>query len=189
MNLLEMKEQLIEWMNDMKHGYRDFNMYMEVKDKGWIKIVMFTHVNKYTIMVRPSVSNFRCAYLGATASSRTSRAGESWTRGNDLTDGKFCRETWIKILGDIVGYELVKIHRPIQHKFDCAVHNEPACPKGKCNCSDIFVDSDKKRSGHVGPCRPRADDKDSEETKIKKLIETPDDEKSRAVEDIDWKVL
>lgn len=48
-------------------------------------------------------------YLGCIASSRKPRAGEDWHRGNDLADGKFSEETWRRILGDIVSYELVKI--------------------------------------------------------------------------------
>ncbi|MEE8114809.1 MAG: hypothetical protein V3T23_10710, partial [Nitrososphaerales archaeon] len=54
-------------------------------------------------------------YLGCTASSRKPRAGEDWTRGSDLADGDLSLETWNKILGDIVAYELVRVH--IKHKF------------------------------------------------------------------------
>ena len=48
-------------------------------------------------------------YLGCTASTRKPKAGEDHTRGNDLADGKFTRETWEKIKSDIVAYELVKL--------------------------------------------------------------------------------
>ena len=48
-------------------------------------------------------------YLGCQVSSRKPRAGEDWTRGNDLPDGPFNRETWNKILNAMINYELVKL--------------------------------------------------------------------------------
>jgi hypothetical protein len=50
-------------------------------------------------------------YLGYTASCRTPCAGEDWTRGNDLADGPLTEETWNRIIGDIVSYEMVHVHR------------------------------------------------------------------------------
>ena len=35
--------------------------------------------------------------------------GETWTRGSDLADGKFNRETWERILRDIIRNELQKL--------------------------------------------------------------------------------
>jgi len=133
MFLLEMKLQLIRWMNQMKHGYRDSNIYMEIEDKGRIRIVMCTKTNKYTIVAVCPRENQR-SYFGASVSSRTPRAGEDWCRGNDLADGDFSLETWIKILSDIVGYELVKIHRPVQHKSDW---EEIAIVDGTCHTDPI----------------------------------------------------
>ena len=51
-------------------------------------------------------------YLGCIAGCRKPRAGEDWTRGNDLADGPLSEQTWHRILGDIISYELVKVHRP-----------------------------------------------------------------------------
>lgn len=48
-------------------------------------------------------------YLGCGVMARKRRAGEDWTRGNDLPDGPFAIETWNKILNAIVNYELVKL--------------------------------------------------------------------------------
>lgn len=48
-------------------------------------------------------------YLGCTTSTRKPRAGEDWTRGNDLPDGPYDYKTWQKIKNAIVAYELVKI--------------------------------------------------------------------------------
>jgi hypothetical protein len=57
-------------------------------------------------------------YLGCTASTRKPRAGEDWPRGNDLADGPLSEETWHSILADIVGYELVRVHRRQQPPAD-----------------------------------------------------------------------
>ena len=52
------------------------------------------------------------SYLGCTASNRKARAGEDWSRGNDLPDGKLCRETWEKIKDGILRYELIALAPP-----------------------------------------------------------------------------
>lgn len=91
-------------------------------DEGILRFVLYTNENSYQIV--GSVSKYKVqpepsenyaplwhTYLGCVASSRTPRAGEDWTRGNDLADGSLTPETWASILGDIVSYELVKVHR------------------------------------------------------------------------------
>ena len=50
-------------------------------------------------------------YLGCVASARKPRAGEEHTRGNDLPDGEFNYDTWLRIVHAIVGYELVPLKR------------------------------------------------------------------------------
>ena len=76
-------------------------------NKDMIKLVIFTKDYSYWIRVSKK-------YLACGASTRKPRAGEDWTRGNDLPDGKFCRETWENIKNAIVRYELVKValHKP-----------------------------------------------------------------------------
>jgi hypothetical protein len=51
-------------------------------------------------------------YLGCTVSTRKPRAGETWNRGNDLADGIYSYDTFMKIIQDIVSYELVKVIKP-----------------------------------------------------------------------------
>lgn len=57
-------------------------------------------------------------YLGCVVGARKPRAGEDWTRGNDLADGDFSVETWQKIKNDILRYELVKIAKKIRREPD-----------------------------------------------------------------------
>lgn len=51
-------------------------------------------------------------YLGCVVQARKPRAGEDWQRGNDLPDGKYCEETWLKIMRAVIAYELVKYVKP-----------------------------------------------------------------------------
>ena len=73
-------------------------------------IRIYTDTNCYLISAH--IHKDGHGYLGCIASSRKPRAGEEHTRGNDLPDGPLDENTWRKILYSIVGYELVKIHRP-----------------------------------------------------------------------------
>lgn len=68
---------------------------------------IYTDNNCYAITARDSNDS---NYLGCTASNRKPRAGETWTRGNDLADGKLTKKTWHAILGDIVSYEMVDLN-------------------------------------------------------------------------------
>uniref|UniRef100_A0A6M3K5Y7 Uncharacterized protein n=1 Tax=viral metagenome TaxID=1070528 RepID=A0A6M3K5Y7_9ZZZZ len=67
-----------------------------------IGVRLYTDGHVYSIKATP-------VFLGCTASTRKARPGEDWTRGNDLADGEFNEETWLKILKDIVSYELKSI--------------------------------------------------------------------------------
>ena len=68
---------------------------------------MYTAEHRYTIVA--VVKQDGHTYLGCQASTRKPRAGEDHTRGNDLPDGGFNHDTWLKIVHAIVAYELVKL--------------------------------------------------------------------------------
>jgi hypothetical protein len=69
------------------------------KEDGF-KVHLWTKKHHYVITAKSN-------YLGCVASVRQPLPGETWTRGNDLADGKRTPETWQRIMEDIVGYELV----------------------------------------------------------------------------------
>ena len=75
---------------------------------GTYQFRIYTHDNSYSIVARTKPGGG--SYLGCIASSRKPRAGEDWTRGNDLADGDISDETWNQIIADIVSYELVTVH-------------------------------------------------------------------------------
>jgi len=78
------------------------------KYEARFKVRIYTGNNCYAInaVERGKEAN---SYLGCVASARKPRAGEDWTRGNDLPDGKLNRETWEEIKNAIIAYELVKL--------------------------------------------------------------------------------
>lgn len=95
--------QVLKWI-DEDFKFASSNNNVEVVDED--KIRLYTNENCYAIVARGGERS----YLGCISSSRKPRAGEDWTRGSDLADGDFSKETWHRIISDIVSYELVKVH-------------------------------------------------------------------------------
>lgn len=97
----KMKELFIEFL-----GY-DFDKHVLIDEtKNGCRCRFFTETNQYTI-------NANQEYLGAGVLNRKFDAGEDWTHGNDLADGKFDQETWNRIIISILQYELVEISQLI----------------------------------------------------------------------------
>lgn len=98
--------------SDFSH-FKLFDKKVEIVEhtlyKFKFRIYTFTNVYSVVVVIHrdPNCNN----YLGCTASSRKPRAGEDWTRGNDLSDGPFTEEIWNNIKNDIINYELVNIHK------------------------------------------------------------------------------
>jgi len=100
------------WMEKLIYPGKVKYFFKEIKgfiSEGQLhrEFCFFTDQFKYRIYAidRPNEGG----YLGCQVSSRKMRAGEDWSRGNDLFDGPFMIETWFKILNSIVNYELVKL--------------------------------------------------------------------------------
>ena len=105
-------DQFREWLKEICRLGEIGDFVNTIKGEGspttkGESVYIYTRTNQYYI-VSKQVKGEK-GYLGCQVSSRKPRAGEDWTRGNDLPDGPFCRETWEKIKGAIIAYELVKI--------------------------------------------------------------------------------
>ena len=103
------EKQFEEWIESLcRYGHEPLRYVLwspgeKAADGGArLRAKVFTDRNVYTIS---ATSN----YLGSHVAARKARAGETWTRGNDLPDGKFSEETWQRILLGIVRYELVEL--------------------------------------------------------------------------------
>jgi hypothetical protein len=79
----------------------------ELNEKYWLTTHFYTETHRYHISA--CLHKDDSTYLGAIASTRKPRAGEDWTRGNDLPDGDFSQETWNKIKNAIIRYELERL--------------------------------------------------------------------------------
>lgn len=121
MELEDYRDQIVEWLKlsrRAKYKVEDFT-YINRKENR-LSVVLYTNCNSYSISVRPYADG--TAYLGCTMGCRKPRAGEDWARGNDLADGKFCKETWDKIVADIISCELVDIKRPLRCRYEECKH-------------------------------------------------------------------
>lgn len=70
-------------------------------------VEIFTENHKYSISAHERKNDN--GYLGCTMDNRKPRAGENHTRGRDCADGELCLDTWIKIMYDIIGCEMVPL--------------------------------------------------------------------------------
>jgi hypothetical protein len=124
--LEEMAEQFYSWIKDIVWYNKDDCMFID-KDNNRVYFDLFTDNNLYSIILSPPENDGKeyenkkmeeLGYMGCTGISRKPIAGEEYSRGNDLSDGAFCIETWEKIIKDIIRCELVKIETPIKEKYE-----------------------------------------------------------------------
>ncbi len=81
------------------------------------EVAFYTDDNKYFIVAVER--EMKKGHIECVANARKSRAGETWTRGNDLADGPFTRKTLERIKNRIIAYELIKLSvRSIQPPTD-----------------------------------------------------------------------
>ncbi len=80
----------------------------EKEDRYYYKIYFYTSDNQYSISIYPPIDEYQ-GYCGCTVSSRKSRPGEFWNRGNDLPDGEYTSETFDRIARRIIQYEMKAI--------------------------------------------------------------------------------
>lgn len=105
-------EQLDQWLKELVFPGKVKDFIEEVSNKltpNEHEREMFLYTEEHCYLINAITRTDGKNYIGCNVSSRKSRAGEDWTRGNDLPDGPFNKETWNKIVYAIVNYELVKL--------------------------------------------------------------------------------
>lgn len=114
--MISCREQFLAWVSDiipnskLREKYLRENVASDYptgtpdNDKRF-NYLFCTNEHTYKISVTST-------YLGCIATSNRRRPGESWNRGNDLPDGKFCLDTWLRIKDAILNYELVYLAEP-----------------------------------------------------------------------------
>lgn len=81
-------------------------------------LVLWTNNHEFHIAFFPSHESPNIWILMPFADTRKPRAGESWTRGNDLSDGEFSRELFFNTMLKIVAWELVAKVKFVKPKED-----------------------------------------------------------------------
>lgn len=105
---MKVLEQIKLWLSELLYRSNDIEDYFKFdkeehpNKEEYYQVTFYTKENRYPLVASKD-------YLGLQVSSRKPRAGEDWTRGNDLPDGKFNEKTWNRIKNAIISYELVKI--------------------------------------------------------------------------------
>ena len=104
--------ELAEWLKIIsRYGNVDSvcQIFRDKRDQERYFLYIFTDEHSYHISAYAPSEKRPKGYLGCIANCRKPRVGETWHRGSDLSDGSYSKETFIKIIGDIVSYELKTI--------------------------------------------------------------------------------
>lgn len=108
----EMVTQLRRWLAPyVRYGHEEpwrFERLSEEEEAG--RFTVATAGSTYSIRFHAG------RYLGCVGTRRTSYAGETWLRGNDLPDGPFSFETFQQIMQGILAYEWVELAEQINYK-------------------------------------------------------------------------
>jgi len=77
------------------------------KEEIYHCIVKFKfYTDEWIYYISSTWLDYHAQYLGCIVNRRLQRPGEDWTRGCDLPDGYFCRETWERIKNAIIRNEM-----------------------------------------------------------------------------------
>ena len=117
LGILKEFPELYNWLNELSR-YRKVEDYIYIYDykKGEIHLQIFTKDHYYTIVAMLPTKERPRGYLGTYGQVRKPRAGEDWTRGSDLPDGGYNKETWDSFKDCLIAYELVRVVRHSPNK-------------------------------------------------------------------------
>jgi len=103
------KSTLKNWIWQGKHASTDnFDLFIEEGDRPFVRLRFNTVTNSYGIRAVPPNDKDKKGYLACEFSAREPNPGETWTRGGDLSDGSFSKDTWDRIIMDILSVELAE---------------------------------------------------------------------------------
>jgi len=107
-------QMLNQWMKELIYPGEPKNFFQEISGEGQPgevkrRFCFYTEEHIYFIVAIERSAND--SYLGCQVQTRKNRAGEDWSRGNDLPDGDLNKKTWDQIVYAIVSYEMVKLSK------------------------------------------------------------------------------
>jgi len=111
--LIEIEPDFAHWLHTIVKGDGknvDSHILIYYNDSSKrIRCFLYTNNNRYTINAVIPTEDKSKGYLSAGFSRRKPNAGENWTRGGDLSDGSFNKETFDAIIRKIIATELKKL--------------------------------------------------------------------------------
>jgi hypothetical protein len=122
LTLEKMEENLRKWLDEMDSSRLSYDLFIKKSGNASylhseelyetsIVVYLYTNTNRYYIVASETKDGL--GYLECKSSSRKSRTGEEKCDrgGSDLHDGGFSKETWTKIIKDIIAYESVRVQK------------------------------------------------------------------------------
>jgi len=101
--------EFIEWLSSII-PYGNFEkscFFLECGRESGLRVKCKFYSNEYEYGISATLPNGKDkGYLGCISSCRTPLVGETWTRGSDLPDGKYSKETFDEIVCAIVRNEI-----------------------------------------------------------------------------------
>ena len=129
-------DELRSWIS-AKYGTAHI---LAVLDDEYARLKWYTRDSVIGVVVHLPTEKRPQGYIGATASSRAPNPGETWTRGNDLADGPYCRETWDRVVADAAFWDALPLEFDLRSRIERAADNatfvmvekgmDPAAPGG-----------------------------------------------------------
>ena len=112
----KVKETVERFLRDVTPFNRPEDFILYKQDGIFHRWLLYTNEHCYSLVVCFDEPTIEENYFGCTVTTRRPRAGEDWTRGNDLPDGRLTLETWQYIKNAIIRYELENLSPAIRHE-------------------------------------------------------------------------
>lgn len=111
-----------------KYGRGDMLLLYKGGEEEGGKVKLYTSNHEYTLSFSLPKNNNK-GYLGCILNCRKSECGETVTRGSDLHDGKYSKDTFLGIMFDIIKHEMepIKVWLPENQKKVCTCGVNEGC--------------------------------------------------------------
>lgn len=96
-------DEVKSWMGG-RYGSR--NVLAVLNDER-LGLKWYTRDSLISVRIRLPGQGCDNGYIGAIRHARAPRPGETWTRGNDMADGPYCKETWDRVIADAAFCDIV----------------------------------------------------------------------------------
>lgn len=100
-------DEVKAWM-DGRYGSRNV-LAVLCEPEDVLKLKWYTRDSLISVTVRLPSPEHERGYIGAVRECRSPRPGETWVRGNDMADGPYAHETWLRVIADAAFCDLLPL--------------------------------------------------------------------------------